>query len=197
MLAITGGTMVRNFVDLEIDRSFISEVALLPSKAVRMRLFRSPQDESEKQVTQEQSLQFSKVKCCRLSLEAKPWLEVKAHQLVLDSDYLRSCLAETTQQRNARSEHENSPLHHFRMVCEEGEIDIIAEAFAFSVIDEIPFIPSSQISVARKDDAEEEPESKFGQHEEMECSFCGKREAAVAKIIAGPAANICDECVAV
>jgi hypothetical protein len=27
------------------------------------------------------------------------------------------------------------------MVCEEGEIDIIAEAFAFSVIDEIPFIP--------------------------------------------------------
>jgi ATP-dependent Clp protease ATP-binding subunit ClpX len=30
----------------------------------------------------------------------------------------------------------------------------------------------------------------------MECSFCGKREAAVAKIIAGAAANICDECVA-
>jgi ATP-dependent Clp protease ATP-binding subunit ClpX len=29
----------------------------------------------------------------------------------------------------------------------------------------------------------------------LECSFCGKSEQQVAKLIAGPAVQICDECV--
>jgi ATP-dependent Clp protease ATP-binding subunit ClpX len=29
----------------------------------------------------------------------------------------------------------------------------------------------------------------------LKCSFCGKSEEQVAKLIAGPAAHICDECV--
>ena len=31
---------------------------------------------------------------------------------------------------------------------------------------------------------------------DLKCSFCGKSKDEVAKIIAGPSANICDECVA-
>ncbi len=30
---------------------------------------------------------------------------------------------------------------------------------------------------------------------ELMCTFCGKRQSGVAKIITGPVANICDECV--
>ena len=31
----------------------------------------------------------------------------------------------------------------------------------------------------------------------LSCSFCGKNESAVAKLVAGPRVYICDECVAI
>jgi ATP-dependent Clp protease ATP-binding subunit ClpX len=37
----------------------------------------------------------------------------------------------------------------------------------------------------------------MNQTEERCCSFCGKKESEVAKLVAGPGVNICDKCVAI
>ena len=48
----------------------------------------------------------------------------------------------------------------------------------------------------RRDDSAETPGGN-PKGEDLRCSFCNKRQAAVRKLIAGPTVHICDECVAV
>jgi ATP-dependent Clp protease ATP-binding subunit ClpX len=35
----------------------------------------------------------------------------------------------------------------------------------------------------------------MNQSEERRCSFCGKKESEVSKLVGGPGVNICDRCV--
>ena len=43
--------------------------------------------------------------------------------------------------------------------------------------------------------SEDGPGGRVAMHGELACSFCGKRQRDVRKLIAGPAVWICDECI--
>ena len=168
--------MSENFAGLDINGSFVREMRLGP-KMVRMTLLRAPQSENETQVTRQYNLQFDGVLGFRSNLDAHPWLEIRSHDLLSHSEYLREVSGHTS--RTASSI--NSQLHHFQIVFDEGEINIIADHFKSSITDAIPHAGSSVSQVASSS--------------ELACAFCGKQRSEVAKIITGPNVNICDECV--
>lgn len=130
--------MSENFAGLDINGSFVREMRLGP-KMVRLTLLRAPQSESETQVTRQYHLQFDGVLGFRSNLDAHPWLEIRSHDLISHSEYLREVSGHTS--RTASSI--NSQLHHFQIVFDEGEINIIADHVKSSITDEIPHAGSS------------------------------------------------------
>lgn len=185
--------MLENFADLDIDGSFVREMRFVPSKTVRMSLLRAPQTESETQVTRQYDLQFHGVYGFRSNLDAQPWLETKSHDLLSQSDYLR----EVSEQINATSPHIQSELRHFKIICDEGEIDVIAERFTSSITDEIAHAGSFASRQAEQTNAQTQHEDNLAPAPELNCAFCGKGGSEVAKIVTGPSASICDACVTI
>lgn len=85
----------------------------------------------------------------------------------------------------------NSQLHHFQIVFDEGEINIIADHFKSSITDEFSHAGSSASQVNQ---THLQNQSKdVAPSPELACTFCGKQQSEVAKIITGPNVNICDE----
>ena len=39
--------------------------------------------------------------------------------------------------------------------------------------------------------------SKYDENKQLRCSFCGKPQSQVARLVAGPGVYICDECIAI
>jgi len=148
----------------------------------------------ERQVVQEKILQFGGLKRFRLRLDAQPWLEVKTHEVLPDSEYLKNYIDEVAQDSSLNHETASS-VHHFKIVCDEGEIDIIAETVVISLIDEIPFIAHAGVPEMARAETEGEVESKYLAGKELICSFCGNPQSDFATIIKAATANICGECV--
>jgi hypothetical protein len=194
--------MLENFADLDIDGSFIRTLKFVPSQTVDMSLLHAPQNKSEKQVSLQYDLHFHGVQGLRSNLDAQPWLEIKSHDLLLHSEYLKTI----TEQRNKRSSESRSELRHFQLICDEGAIDIIAEYFTSSITDEIPVVGSFVSLQAQEHNLhlQESPGLAYGfphspapsdEPVEIRCAFCGRERAEVTKIITGSGANICDDCV--
>lgn len=181
--------MSQNFAGLDINGSFVREMRLGP-KMVRMTLLRAPESESETQVTRQYDLQFDGVVGFRSNLDADPWLEIRSHDLLSHSEYLREVSGHTS--RTASSI--NSQPHHFQIVFDEGEINIIADHFKSSITDEIPHAGSS-VSQVNQNHLQNQSKDDFAPSSELACAFCGKQQPEVAKINTGPNVNICDECV--
>ena len=199
--------MPESFTHLDIDGSFIHTLRFVPSKTVDIRLLHAPKNETARQVTLQYDLHFQGVYGLRSHLDAQPWLEIKAHHVLLQSEYLK----EITTQRSGRRSESTSELSHFQFICDEGAIDIIAEYFTSHITDEIPFVgsfaslqaqqPSPQMQVS--DDLPESPEltsdvaspAPLNEPVETRCAFCGRERAEVANIITGSEANICGDCV--
>lgn len=186
--------MITRYNNLKIDGAFISNLTVLPSKAIRLNLFSAPKGTSERQVVQEKHLQFDGVKRFQVVLDAKPWLEVRAHRILQDSDYLKNYLDEVAQHETSKAEDEVS-LYHFQIICDEGEINIIAQSFLNSVVDEIPFIAHNQAVRDAPPQTEQQIGSKLPLSSELVCSFCLKAQADLATIITGSTGNICDDCI--
>ena len=183
--------MSENFAGLDINGSFVREMRLGP-KMVRLTLLRAPRNESEAQVTRQYDLQFDGVLGFRSNLDADPWLEIRSHDLLSHSEYLTEVSGHTS--RTASSI--NSPLHHFQIVFDEGEINIIADHFKSSITDEIPHAGPS-VSQVNQNHLQNQSKDDVAPSSELACAFCGKQRSEVAKIITGPKVNICDECVMV
>lgn len=183
--------MSENFAGLDINGSFVREMRLGP-KMVRMTVLRAPQSESETQVTRQYDLQFDGVLGFRSNLDAHPWLEIRSHDLLSHSEYLREISGHES--RTASSI--NSQLHHFQIVFDEGEINIIADHFKSSITDEIPHAGSS-VSQVNQNHLQIQSKDDVTPSSELACTFCGKQQSEVAQIITGPDVNICDECVTI
>lgn len=130
--------MSRTFESVEIDGAFIKEFALVTSEEVRMILLRAPQDDSAEQVTIRSELKFHNVSACHASFRAQPWLEIKSHDTLALSEYD----GQSALQNNRSVELGGGPASEnaqvFRIVCDEGEIAILAENFAFELIEKMP-----------------------------------------------------------
>ncbi len=136
--------MSAKFEDIKIDRSFIREITLIPSKTVRMSILRAPQRNSEKQVSVLSDLKFDQVRRFRSNLNAEPWLEIISHHSSTQSDYLKQYFAGRQEEPQGESRQTSPDVSHFQIKCEEGEMDIIAEGFTCLVIEEIPHIGSAE-----------------------------------------------------
>lgn len=124
--------MAEKFEDVQIDGAFIRELILVPSDNVRVSLLRAPNNKSERQVSIMSDLQFHEVQSCHCSFIANPWLEITSHATLLRSEFLRTHL------RNQRGEASGAEASHFQIICDEGEINIIARRFTILVVEEIP-----------------------------------------------------------
>jgi hypothetical protein len=136
--------MSQKFEDIKISGSFIREITLVPSKKVRMILLRAPQHESEKQVSVVSDLEFHQVRGFRANFQAQPWLEITSCDSPTQSDYLKEYFARERDKPTGEDSGSTGRPHHFRIKCEEGDLEIIAETFTISVIDEIPHVGSSE-----------------------------------------------------
>ena len=124
--------MVENFENVQIDGAFIRELVLVPSSSVRMSLLRAPRAEGESQVSVLSDLQFEEVQSCHCSFNANPWLEIRSHAALLQSEPLKMHLPD---QQGGPSRPE---ISHFQIICDEGEINIVARGFTIRVVEEIP-----------------------------------------------------------
>jgi len=126
---ITCSVMRDNFEDAQIDGAFIRDLTLVPSNNVRIGLIRAPKDESERQVSVLSELQFHEIHSFHCNFDANPWLEIKSHATMSQSEYLN------------RYQHGGAfgpEVRHFQIICDEGEINILAPRFSVRVVEEIP-----------------------------------------------------------
>ena len=136
--------MSQKFEDIKVDGAFIREITLVPSKSIRMTLLRAPQSESEEQVTVLSELQFHEVRSCRANFQAEPWLEIKSHDSPAESHYLAHYLARERETADAEVSQSSSTWRVLRIICDEGEIAVIAETFTISVLEEMPHLGPSE-----------------------------------------------------
>jgi len=124
--------MIENFEDVQIDGAFIRELVLTTSKNLRMSLLRAPHEESERQVSVLSELQFHEIQSVHCNFDANPWLEIKSHATMSQSEYRKRYLADE------RGRASGADVRHFQMICDEGEINILAPRFTIVVVEEIP-----------------------------------------------------------
>jgi hypothetical protein len=131
--------MSERFEDVEIDGAFIREIALVPSKTLRMILLRAPQTENEEQVTRVSDLKFYEVRYCHANFHAEPWLEIKSHDSLGESEYREQHLAPRLKNVGSRTDPASQTSRVFRIICEEGEIAVIAKSFEIALIETMPY----------------------------------------------------------
>lgn len=136
--------MVKDFSSLRIDGAFIGELTVVPTKKLRLSLFRGPLSKSERQMAEEFDLQFNKVEGFRFDLDAKPWLEIVSHKVLAKSDYITSYLADIGKE-GRKPKANRGKLYHFQIVCQEGQLEVLAEQFSISLVNEIPYFESKSI----------------------------------------------------
>jgi hypothetical protein len=129
--------MPENFEDIQIDGAFVRELVLTTSNNLRMSLLRAPHEKSEKQFSVLSELQFHEIQSVHCNFDAHPWLEIKSHATVPQSDYRKRYLAN---QHGASG----ADVRHFQIICDEGEINILAPRFTIVVVEEIPHRGASE-----------------------------------------------------
>ncbi len=129
------------FEDVKLEGSFIREIRFVPSRRVYIEVRSAPQG-SEARVSIRYALEFDQVCCFHCTVEAEPWLEIRSHSIVESSDYLKRSMDRKRGEIEEPSDEIQAEMRHFRLILEEGQIDIIAEEFTASVLEEIPLLDS-------------------------------------------------------
>jgi hypothetical protein len=133
--------MSERFNELLIDGSVISEIVFIPARSLELSMLRPPGSNEEAQFVTQYRLRFDHLRSCKFGFEAQPWVEVKSHALVADSPYLE--LYKKSESSAAEFWRFDADIFHFKLVLEEGQIDIIAEQFASTIEKEIPLVGRS------------------------------------------------------
>jgi len=179
---------------LQLDGAVIREIIFAPSRSFRISVLRAPRTDRERQISTQYDLHFPSIICCRLNFQAKPWLEIRSYDVLLSSDYL-DLYAQQAREADRQSTATASKIRHFQFILEEGNIDIISELDPGVLAQEMPHL-GSVASQPEPSNFQIRPVKGLHKESELTCVFCGKGQSEVANIIKGPAANICDECVA-
>ena len=122
-------------------------------------------------------------------------LELAAKEILRMRDLLEEILAK----------HTGQPLERIHADTDRDFVMEASEALAYGIIDDVissrddgrPHRPDP-LTLDRTSDSgrEESAVAKFGDTGELlKCSFCGKSQKQVKKLIAGPGVYICDECI--
>lgn len=186
--------MSEQFTPLQLAGAVIREIIFAPSRSFRISVLRAPPTDRERQVSTQYDLHFPSVLCCWLNFQAEPWLEITSYDLLLSSDYLERYVQQTGE-AGRQSTEAPSKIRHFQFTLEEGYIDIISEHNPRVFAWEMPHLGRAS-GKAETDTVQIEPGKGLHDESELTCAFCGKSQSEVAKIMKGPAANICDECIA-
>jgi ClpX C4-type zinc finger protein len=172
--------MSLTFNELKLAGSFIRDIEFIPSRTVRIEIRTAPQS-GENPVSILYELVFDQVHSFRPNFDADPWLEIKSHRM-------------RWPYRSRERKEIDAECGHFEFIFDEGTIDIIAEKFTGSALDEIPFLGPGDL--ANHSVMSHEPTFPANEESmEMKCGFCGRERAEVMKIIMGSEANICSDCV--
>jgi len=131
------------FADLKMDGAYISEVTLAPLKMVRLRLFRGPRGDGERQVAEEFELVIGNLRHFSLAVEADPWLEIISHEAHEESDFMRDYLNGPGGGEGAAAGADAANMRHYRIVCVRGTLDIIGGQFICYLVNETPFFKSA------------------------------------------------------
>ena len=172
------------FKDLKLEGSFIREIRFVPSRSLHIEVRSAPQG-SETRVSILYGLVFDQVRCFRCDLEAEPWLEIRSHSIVESSDYLKRHMPQKRGEIKDSFAAIEAEVRHFQLILEEGEIDIIAEHFSASALEEIPLTGVAKIQ-AEEHQLQDHPIRTA----EQRCSFCGKTQSEVSKLVTSDLANI-------
>jgi ClpX C4-type zinc finger len=157
-----------DFLKMELKNCAVKRVNLFVGKTCSLSLLHGPISLDDQDVIEELGIEFRELIAVITELRMEPWLEVLNHELLGQSSYLQG--------KDFRENGKPDPFH-FRFRCDEGTLDIIARQFSFVSREHTRFIPSDQIV-----------------YEELSCSFCGRKQSEVQKIVAGPGVFICDDC---
>jgi hypothetical protein len=123
-----------DFDGILVDGAFIRELNILPEKRSYISLLRAPKSTEEEQFALRYDLEFDNLRAFSINLKAEPLLEVIDHKLIADSKLL-----EDYSKRVQSTEHQLSEMSHFQIICDEGQIDLLAERFTFSLREKIPY----------------------------------------------------------
>jgi hypothetical protein len=132
------------FKDLKLAGSFIREIRFIPSRTLHIEVRTAPQG-SEKRVSILYELVFDQVRRLRCGLDAEPWLEIRSQSILESSGYLERNRTRELREIKETFDETKADVRHFQLILEEGEIDIIAEEFTASVLEEIPLVDQPKI----------------------------------------------------
>ena len=178
--------MNTDYSDLNLAGSFINEISLIPGQALIVKVLRGPVSKGNRNVVEELMLELRNLLAVSAELRsapAEPSIEIVSYSVHPVT--------------NAREETPSSTVQDTSDVqivinCDKGDFDVTAGSFTWSVINEIPFFPSSASAEIGFSTVMKQLES-----EQVTCSFCGRKSTEVARIVKGNDACICIDCVKV
>ncbi len=133
---------MKAFNSLKIKGSYVNELQIVQSKKIRNTLFKTPQNltkeaiESEDLKTEEYDLQFNKLRLFTIFTKPTYILELKDTTVFKKSTYLTS-YRKMVKEGIAPFE-KGETVYHFRLIFDEGNLDIIAHDFSLSLVHEYP-----------------------------------------------------------
>jgi len=133
---------MKEFNSLMIRGSYVNELQIVQSKKIRITIFKTAQNliretiESEDLKTEEYDLQFNKLRLFTIFIKPTYILAVKDTKAYKLSAYL-------TNYRKMVKEgivpfEKGESVYHFRMIFDEGNLDIIDHDFSLSLVHEYP-----------------------------------------------------------
>lgn len=183
--------MLTSLQELNIAGSFIRQLTLFPGKKLEIRLLHGPVGKEQGEVVEEIDLAFHGLTICGFDLRADPWIEIISLETESNSSVNDDPLNDDSS-KGETPKGESPARRRFQLLCCEGRIEILAERFTSTIVDEITFVDR----LPGSDDFYHSNASlSLDESREIRCGFCGRERVDVSKIITGSEANICADCI--
>lgn len=136
--------MVEVFRNLKMKGAYVRDMMVSPRKKFLLGVMIPHVDRSEGtlQTTRSYDVQFNKVADFEINVSAAPWLEILSQDVLSSSSLIDRFVAR--EQGRASTNMLHTPLHHFRIVFDEGQVDVLAETCTVSLVEELPAFDSTE-----------------------------------------------------
>ncbi len=127
--------MTDDFGDLPIDHAYVREILIKPDKTISLSVIGGPFPSASSvtgEVCRIYDVEFERLGSFKVNVHADPGLEIISHSRSAASEFLDS--------HGGRNKSGAGPLSHFRIVCHEGTLDVLAGGFRCSLMEELPFV---------------------------------------------------------